>query len=133
MSDRKISENPFDKPPKEIVAMEASFISNADQNVGNNISQIYPSREMNISQIDKSELNNTTINPSTANKKRSLHVSKSKLKLPNDFHQRVIEAENKFILSKTLEIVEELLHLYKVKSKNLFSVELNITADLIFY
>lgn len=41
-------------------------------------------------------------------------VTRSKVKLPENFHQKVIELENKFITNKTLELIQELLHLYKV-------------------
>lgn len=41
-------------------------------------------------------------------------VTRSRDKLPNDFHQKVIEMENKFTMVKNLETMQELLHLYKL-------------------
>jgi hypothetical protein len=53
-------------------------------------------------------------NVTSSSKKIYNWVTKSKAKLPPDFHQKIIELENKFIKTKTLPIIEELLLLYKV-------------------
>lgn len=44
------------------------------------------------------------------------HNTKSSNKLPKDFHQRIVEIENKFVNVKTMDMVHEILYLYKVYS-----------------
>jgi len=39
---------------------------------------------------------------------------KSKNKLPENFHKKIVELENTFINNKTIDIMQELLNLYKV-------------------
>ena len=43
--------------------------------------------------------------------------SKTKSRLPENFHKTVIELENIFTYDKNIEIMQELLHLYKVNLK----------------
>jgi hypothetical protein len=40
--------------------------------------------------------------------------SKTRSRLPENFHKTVIELENNFTYDKNIETIQELLHLYKV-------------------
>jgi hypothetical protein len=51
-------------------------------------------------------------------------------KLPADFHQNIIELENKFFRTQTIDIVEDLLTLYKVKKINLIINNINLILFL---
>ena len=88
--------------------------------------------DSNIIKVESPERKITTPKIRISNKEL-LTSSKSRSKLPKNFHQLVIELENNFTKDQSFEIMTELLNLYKVNNSlnEIFRQALNTTQGRI--